>query len=56
MSSEPKRRRNAAYRKGFHDALSRAIAIVSRCVEAEGDDDPAELPARLRAITLEERQ
>ncbi|MBD9571727.1 hypothetical protein [Ensifer sp. ENS08] len=56
MTSDPKRRRGAAYRKGFQDALARAIEIVDRCLECKGDDDPAELPARLREISLEERR
>lgn len=56
MTSTPKRRRDAAYRKGFRDALARAIEIIDRCIDCKGDEDPAELPARLREITLEERQ
>lgn len=54
MRSDPKRRRSAAYRKGFQDALARAVEIVERCIECKGDDDPAELPARVREISLEE--
>ncbi len=54
MTSDPKRRRSSAYRKGFQDALARAIEIAERCNERKGDDAAAELPARLREISLED--
>ncbi len=54
MTSDPKRRRSAAYQKGFQAALARAIEIVDRCIERKGDDAAAELPARLREISLED--